>query len=331
MLVLHIHPKKEYGTCKIQKYCTPLFFFVAFVWCLVFLPKNSFAARIVTIFVQRQPNTKVIFSMTLWKTWETVVLVLAVSSSATTAFSPQRYPARPSTTLALTSEEILAKSRQAAGQPLEDSLPMVFDDIILKDFQEALLTLEKRVQDGPGSLESAEIDTLTEQLNRIVEEMHQNAHRRHQKPTRGQSPPESSSSTAAPPQMAAATAPPTQREAPVAGSATVSPPAASVTSVESDDEGPAYDGSGGMGQPRGTVNTYIIEGMDEMTSDEYRLALQQSIIDKQRARRAAGKVGARGSLDYMNSLSPDDTDAQERDGDNKGQNGPGKSWRGWSH
>ena len=251
--------------------------------------------------------------MTLWKT---AALVLALSSSTTTAFAPQRPQTRSTTALALTSEEILARSREAAGLPAVDSLPMVFDEDILSDFQAALLTLEKRVQKGPGSLEQTEIDTLTEQLDRIVDEMHQNADRRHQKPVR-QAP-----ETSAPPQVAAASAElPTPQESVAAATTLVDP--------ENNDEGPAYDGRGGMGQPRGTVNTYIIEGMEDMTSDEYRLALQQSLIDKQRARRAAGKVGNTGSLDYLHSLSPSGNDMHKRDGSSD-QDGSSKSWRGWN-
>ena len=252
-------------------------------------------------------------TMTLWKT---AALVLALSSSTTTAFAPQRPQTRSTTALALTSEEILARSREAAGLPAVDSLPMVFDEDILSDFQAALLTLEKRVQKGPGSLEQTEIDTLTEQLDRIVDEMHQNADRRHQKPVR-QAP-----ETSAPPQVAAASAElPTPQESVAAATTLVDP--------ENNDEGPAYDGRGGMGQPRGTVNTYIIEGMEDMTSDEYRLALQQSLIDKQRARRAAGKVGNTGSLDYLHSLSPSGNDMHKRDGSSD-QDGSSKSWRGWN-
>lgn len=233
--------------------------------------------------------------------------------------------------MSLTSEEILARSRQAAGQsPEQDSLPLVFDEDILADMQAALLTLEKRVQEGPGSLESQEIEELTAQLNRIVEEMHQNPTRRHQKPVRTEerAAPAAGSATpvahAPPPAALVAETPP----APVAQAATASQTYNYSTSNESDDEGPAWDGTGGMGQPRGTVNTYIIEGMDEMTSDEYRLALQQSLIDRQRARRAEGKVGNRGSLDYLHSLSPGGTDSQRRGSVEPDEKGP-KGWSGF--
>merc|ERR1711976_373845 len=37
----------------------------------------------------------------------------------------------------------------------------------------------------------------------------------------------------------------------------------------SNDQGPEWDGTGGMGQPRETVNTYVIPGMDQMSPEEY--------------------------------------------------------------
>ena len=268
--------------------------------------------------------------MTVWK----AALVALLSVSSSTAFVPASTSSvsfshdSSSTALRLTSEEILARSRQAAGQPpAQDSLPLVFDDDILADMQAALLTLEKRVQEGPGSLEETELDELTAQLDRIVAEMHANPHRRHQKPVR----------TAAEPGAPVAAAPqaPPPSSPQGAAAATSAPPQtaapAPTNAADDQDEGPAYDGTGGMGQPRGTVNTYIIEGMEEMTSEEYRLALQQSIIDRQRARRAQGNVGNRGSLDYLHSLSPNGTDSQRREGSVQPDVRGPKDWSGWGN
>mmetsp|Transcript_26590 Transcript_26590/g.37450 ORF Transcript_26590/g.37450 Transcript_26590/m.37450 type:complete len:333 (-) Transcript_26590:51-1049(-) len=72
----------------------------------------------------------------------------------------------------------------------------------------------------------------------------------------------------------------------------------------SQDEGPVFDGTGGMGQPRGTRNTYAIPGMDAMSPEEYRDALQKSVIDAQRKRRQqyGGMVGNRASHSYLNQL-----------------------------
>jgi len=44
------------------------------------------------------------------------------------------------------------------------------------------------------------------------------------------------------------------------------------------EEGEEYDGTGGLGLAKGTVNTYVLPGMDEMTGEEYRAALQASVI-----------------------------------------------------
>ena len=70
------------------------------------------------------------------------------------------------------------------------------------------------------------------------------------------------------------------------------------------DEGPAYDGTGGMGQARGTRNTYVIPGMDEMTAEEYQKELQRSVIARQEERRVAtrGIIGNRASHSYLDQL-----------------------------
>ena len=72
----------------------------------------------------------------------------------------------------------------------------------------------------------------------------------------------------------------------------------------SNDEGPQWDGKGGMGMAKGTRNTYVIPGMDEMTGEEYREALQKSVSDRQEQRRQArrGVVGNRAGHDYLASL-----------------------------
>lgn len=73
---------------------------------------------------------------------------------------------------------------------------------------------------------------------------------------------------------------------------------------DNEDEGPAYTGRGGMGQPKGTVNTYIIEGMDEMTPAEYQAALQESVLERQRQRQRSGTtaIGNKATWDYLNAL-----------------------------
>jgi hypothetical protein len=72
-----------------------------------------------------------------------------------------------------------------------------------------------------------------------------------------------------------------------------------------EEDGPAYDGQGGMGLAKGTANTYTIEGMEEMTPDEYQAALTQSVIDRANDRRAGmgGRHGNQQTNDYMQSLA----------------------------
>lgn len=63
-----------------------------------------------------------------------------------------------------------------------------------------------------------------------------------------------------------------------------------------------HDGT--LGQAPGTKNTYVIEGMDDMTPDEYQAALAQSVIERSNEQRYAGKSrGNRLAHDYMAHLS----------------------------
>lgn len=75
----------------------------------------------------------------------------------------------------------------------------------------------------------------------------------------------------------------------------------------SQDEGPSWDGEGGFGLARGTTNTYVIPGMDEMTPEEYREKLQSSVSARQAKRREeaikSGIIGNRSSNGYLDTLS----------------------------
>ena len=91
----------------------------------------------------------------------------------------QQHGAKPpmilgsSTSLFLTSDEILARARKAVGLPEIEPVPMVFDDDILPMFQSALLKLETRVKEGPGSLSILEVEELDMEVKAILDEMHQ--------------------------------------------------------------------------------------------------------------------------------------------------------------
>ena len=74
----------------------------------------------------------------------------------------------------LTSKDILARARKAAGLPVEDEepdAPKMFDDGLLVDMQESLLMLEKRVKEGRGTLSLLEVDQFEAATKRILAEM----------------------------------------------------------------------------------------------------------------------------------------------------------------
>jgi hypothetical protein len=184
----------------------------------------------------------------------------------------------------LSNEEIFARAQQAKEETQDmPPPPKIFEDDMLNDtMQAALLLLEKRVQEGPLTI--GDVDQLTSQLAKIRFEMKQNQHK---KPLR--------------PLTAVAAASP----GPSSSSSAAAPRVIDMDTLSADDEeGPAYNGRGGMGQAAGTANTYVIPGMDEMTADEYQAALEQTIIDRQRQRRYSGDAtGNRSTWNYLNSLT----------------------------
>ena len=180
----------------------------------------------------------------------------------------------------LTAADILARARKSVGAPEEeDEAEQIFQDSLMDDMQETLLALEKRVKGGPGSLTPDEITEVEAATKRIIDEMYENL----------------GASTCNNPTEPAATA--------------------SVDSIEtsastenytptSDEEGEAYNGSGGLGLAKGTANTWLLEGMDEMSPEEYRAALQKSVIERQGGRKGSrkGVVGNRAALQYLDQL-----------------------------
>lgn len=227
---------------------------------------------------------------------------------------------RASVICQLTADEILAQARAKTGinnAQQNEIAPKLFEDDLLLDMQQVLLKLEKRVKEGPGSLSLLEVDTLSRELNRISVEMRVNQDEKPPRPQRSNEEPEPSRAS-----MAAATgfeatvtpSPSSQAAQPPPSplSASSIPAALSGLSVSghNPEEGAAFDGHGGMGQPRGTVNTYVIPGMDEMSPEEYRAALQKSVSDRQAVRRRTTTVGNASSRNYLDNLSrkPEEND-----------------------
>lgn len=65
------------------------------------------------------------------------------------------------------------KRSQKVKTVLEDDEkpPKLFEDDLLDDMQQSLLTLDKRVKEGPGSLTKEEVDEFEAATQRILTEM----------------------------------------------------------------------------------------------------------------------------------------------------------------
>ena len=212
------------------------------------------------------------------------------------------------TTKPKTPAEILAeqeaKGTQAPAMPLET--PILFSEELCEDMTTMLRALEQRAKEGPGSLSLEDVANFEASGKRIQAEMLEFDR------TGG------TTVAAAAPVTEVAVSPgapfevqPTETKAPT----TPPPPpqqqehqfqapqAVNGVTDTSDDEAPEYDGSGSMGLAKGTANTYAIPGMDAMSPEEYQKAIQQSIIDRQTARKKSGNYGNRQTWDYLNQLT----------------------------
>ena len=219
----------------------------------------------------------------------------------TLAFTTQSSRSFSTKLHALTHKDILARARKAAGQPEEedDDTPQIFDDNLLSDMQASLLILEKRVKDGPGALSSGEIKELETMLGRITAE----ADEVRSKEGSSAATPVSVSTPAAGAEVSPLLTPRNAAPGGEAKTLTDLPPAIGPGSVEhNDEEGAEYDGEGGFGLAKGTTNTWVLPGMDEMTGEEYRAALQESVSARQSTRKSGEVTGNLTSNNYLNSI-----------------------------
>ncbi|KAL7498715.1 hypothetical protein ACHAWT_008074 [Skeletonema menzelii] len=254
--------------------------------------------------------------------WNRASSTSRIMMSSQSAEGGSRIPAKK----VLTAADVIGKANAQGSLPGKDSAtedaPKLFTKEIYDDFQSALLKLEKRVKEGPGSLSAEEIDIFKGETDRIVEEMKQylNNPEERKKEIASTYPVASSEESEVkveePTLTASAPAPVTnpppapavsQPVAPVASNPAPVTPAYGTTDT-SEDEGPAYDGKG-YGLAKGTTNTYIIPGMEEMSAEEYRAKLQESISARQAKRRedslksSGGRIGNANSQNYLDSLS----------------------------
>lgn len=241
----------------------------------------------------------------------------------------------------VTSEDILARARAAvedkggkvagADGPAEVLPSEQFSPEILEDLKSSLQLFERRIAGGPGSLSYEEVEDLDVRTKRIVEDLLSYTGKDvvNVDTPIAVAPPAPVVSFAVPPPVASQPPPPpppppvyqAPPPPPVYQAPPPPPPPARPANMlhavqpvalrpnpdqvdTSEDDGPKYDGTSGLGLAKGTANTYIIPGMDEMTGEEYREALQKSVSDRQARRRDAigPSIGNKSSNNYLDAL-----------------------------
>ena len=204
--------------------------------------------------------------------------------------------------------DIMAGGNKKAEQdgPGEVNASDNFSEDILADMQSCLQKLEKRAKEGPGSLSMAEVTDLETAMGRIVSDMDLKLQQGASSAADAVVDTDASTDVAKVSNVSE-----TKPAAETMTKATTPPPPAATQEDEdeeiidtSNDEGPKWDGKGGLGMAKGTRSTYVIPGMEEMTGEEYRKALQKSVSDRQEQRRQSrsGVVGNRAAHDYLNDL-----------------------------
>ena len=301
-------------------------------------PKNnkrhtSSLCRSIYLFLNRQISTSTMrFTLSLLYAGS----ALAFAPVPFRASNNQRVCSSSSSELASSfAKDFMARANEAAGIETEDEEEVqLFSEELLDDMQLCLLTLEKRVKEGAWSLSHEEVDSFAIASARILKDMKDQSTDLEDrfKPGDRQKKAEAAALEAA---NAASAAGKSEDEIEAAAKAAfdgaqkamIPPPKDDATAPEatttllkpedttvpllldengepitdtSEDEGPKFTGR--MGVPVGTKNTYVLEGMDEMTADEYQKALEQAVMDRAKARRKSGQHGNRGTWDYLRHL-----------------------------
>jgi hypothetical protein len=218
-----------------------------------------------------------------------------LTTTTTTTTTPRKMPLRP--------QEILdrQRARQKEEEDDDDEYPKLFDDNLLNYMQQMLLTLEKRVHEGPRSIGTLQVEEFMTMSQSITNDM------KHSERQRQLLDPSTKSGGVIP----ATTTTTTTTSLPTQSAAvlhdTVSLATTSESQHEEDNEdGPKYDPTGGQGSlAKDTRNTYVIPDMDQMSPEEYQQALQKSLLEQQAERRknVISAYGNRASWDYLNHLS----------------------------
>lgn len=227
-------------------------------------------------------------------------------------------------------QEFIRKQQDAANNAIEEEEePKLFSDELYADMQNCLLTLEKRVQEGPGCLDHTSVDDFAKAAGRILQDMKNQATELDEriKPgerqaraeaaaleaaevaeQEGKSPDEVEKIAKAAYDEATAAMMPKPSEADSESKElpeSEEKPTMESKGVTDENNGDFEEFDGKYGVAKGTANTYTIPGMDEMTAEEYQKALEQAVIDRAAKRRHTldGRHGNQQTNDYMASLS----------------------------
>jgi hypothetical protein len=222
----------------------------------------------------------------------------------------QQDPGRAQKKKPLTPKEILERQRKRqglTGGDDDDVYPKLFEDDLLNNIQQILLTLEKRVKEGPGSLTQLDVEEFVTISQSVMTEMKEKEYSRLRDADAASTTSHSSTMTANPQAVSSTTTVEAAPVVPDVASQVEILKSKELTESEDLEDGPAYSAAGGNGSlAKGTVNTYIIPNMDEMSPEEYQKALQESITARQKQRIASGQqYGNRATWDYLNNLSGD--------------------------
>ena len=238
------------------------------------------------------------------------------SSSGDSSSNIINMPSSPQPKKVLTAADVMAKSKSsqssasnndaaaaaaAAAAAVQTDAPQIFAPAIYDDFQSALLLLEKRISSGPSSLTQLEFQQFEEQTSRIVVEMKEylndpvgrgEAIRKgyQQVVVENTADATTTSMTITPPSTPIATTSATTATA-------ISTPTPLETSTIINQVQDANNNNNNIVNPeagteanedytnfglaRGTTNTYVIPGMEEMSPEEYRSKLQETISARQ--------------------------------------------------
>ena len=257
-------------------------------------------------------------------------LLLLCCLSSTSAFTVHT----TAVTTSVTKTRLVSSLYSSSPQQQEERLGAdLYDDALLTDMELCLELLNQRARDGAGSLTRDQVESFQSSSSRVLEEMKGVTDQLPERLPPGQrkaAAEAAAAKAAAAAERSGASKKEIEQEArrvyekvlegkervditsmdddtddDTVQAATAPVAAAIVTTPApvqdlSEDEGPAYDGTGGMGLARGTANTYHIEGMEEMSPEEYQEALAQQVIDFQKQRRYSGtRRGARTTDDYL--------------------------------